>query len=316
MNLKDRLLNYAVEVERTAPTMTSHNTTFPVLGDSDGDCCLFSGLLSSVGVAKGYIAVRECQAKFGEKRSGMFYRSPRRRHTDNEGYEHFFSRDMALGVLLWYSSDPVVGGPWAGYPTQYHSSLVNESSKTWEEWINKNRACAIKKPKFLGGGCLIRGPYRYAPDSRSDITPTMWAIMGRVWDKRGWPRHEMMHKCRGMDGDTSIIEAQNAPLGYQLHLKAVQAYIKMMIGQSRAYVRRVGVICYTRASWNLFYELVARGYASERMVNDFFDIAPSSQQKWGNSWLWEKSDMSPERIKKSCGWDFAFMARLLAKHLG
>jgi len=150
---------------------------------------------------------------------------------------------MALGVLLSYVS--------------HDETFLQSEAELWLKWISNNRACSIRKPKWLGGGCLVRSPmYRYSPDdNRSNITPIMWALRGRVWEFKGWPKTSIMENYKGSDGDISIGSAQIVPLGYQLHLLAVQSYIKWIIGQSRAIRIQVSEICYERQPNNLFYKI-------------------------------------------------------------
>ena len=285
-----------------SPKMHGYGTYFATLGDSDGDACLFNGLLASVGLPIGDNGVTQSQAQHGEPMAGMFYRSPIRRSygTDLNGHKAYFSRDMALGVLNLFAS--------RRYPP--HETMAHN----WLNWIDHNRACVVKKPKWLGGGCLIRGLYRFAPDDRSIITPTIWALMGRVWENRGWPKHPQMEKWKGSDGDASIIEADTCDLGYQLHLKVVQAYIKLLIGQSKEYSKRVGQIAHERIPENLFYEFVERGKITEEMIDRYLEIKPPFDQEFGNSWIWEKSEVTEARIKQSCGWDFIFMGKLITRY--
>ena len=287
-----------------SPTMEQGKRQFAILGQSDGDACLFNGLLATVGSPMGMYAVLDSQGIAGP-RAGMFYRSPRRRATDNKGFGAYFSRDMALGVLCAYAT-PTISNPLL--------AELSRSKDAWLKWIDGNRECLKKKPKWLGGGCLIRGPYRYAPDDRSLITPAMWAMMGRVWDHRGWKRHKEMKLWDKSDGDASIIAAENNDLGYQCHLIAVQAYIKFLINQSRSYSVRVGEILHDRLPENLFYEFLAKRKITDNMIERYLGMAPDTDKVGGHSWLWEKSDITQERISKSCGWDFVFMGKIILRH--
>ena len=146
--------------------------SFPTKGGDGGDDLLWLGLLSSVKIPDAKVAILNSQGV-----NGMFFRNPMRRSNNNAGYNHFFSRDMAHGPLLLFAAD---------------RTLINPFASAWLNYIVKSRPCIRKKPKWLGGGCWLRGLYRYAPDDRSDITPTMWAIMGRVWKHNNWPLHSEM----------------------------------------------------------------------------------------------------------------------------
>lgn len=291
---------YVTSLQKQCPTMDKYGFDFATLGENDGDACLFNGLLSTVGVAHGTNGVRLSQARKGEPFPGMFYRSPIRRSygKDLRGHKTYFSRDMALGVLAYYTGNPV----------------NNDSASAWLSWIDKSRPCTVKKPKWLGGGCLIRGAYTYAPDDRSTITPTMWALMHRVWSYRGWKLHKQMDVWNKFDGDASIIEAQTCDLGYPLHLKAVQAYIKFLMGVSSEYSKKVGEIAHSRIPENLFYEFLCKRSFSTEAINRYLEMRPDVDQKFGTSWLWEKKDMSKDRIKQSAGWDFVFLGKLILNY--
>lgn len=299
----NEIRQYVGSVMASAPKMNACGVNFPVLGHSDGDACLFNGLLASVGSPSGRHGVMFSQAQGGEPWPGMFYRSPRRRSwgTDLRGEKAFFSRDMALGVLCMYAVAPPAN-PWSA-----------DSARKWLNWIDGSRPCAVKKP-WPFKGCMIRGLHKFAPDDRSKITPAMWAMMGRVWKHHNWPKHDMMIRCDKADGDESVYSARTVELGYQLHLKVVQAYIKLLIGQSREYSQKVGQIAHGRIPQNLFYEFVARRKITEEMIDDFLDMRPPLDQKWGNSWIWEKSEVTDERIAKSCGWDWVFMGKLISRY--
>jgi len=294
MRLENEVRKRIDSIENKSPLTQSVQGIFPTKGGDGGDDILWLGLLSSVGIYKASLGILESQAQAG--RTGMFYRNPQRRSTDNIGHSHFFSRDMAHGPLLLFCQK---------------QPYLQSNAQKWLNYIDKNRPCVRKKPKWMGGGCWLRGLHRYAPDSRSDITPTMWAIMGRVWAANDWPLHSEMKRWKGADGEMSVIEASQASLGYQVHLKAVQAYIKLVLGQSREYRQKVADICHRRQPDNLFYEFLSRGNASPSMLKKFLEICPDPENFTpSDKWCWERSTMD---FSKCCGWDMVFMGKLLLK---
>ena len=232
----------------------------------------------------------------------MFYRSPERRSNDNLGYgSNFFSRDMALGVLVGLASS--------------NKNLTLVHGLPWVHYITHNRPCMVKKPKWLGGGCLIRHPfYTLAPgDDRVNITPALWALVGRVWDHYGIDKNTQMKRYKGADGDVQVLEAKQAPLGYQLHLKAVSSYLKMILGQSRVYREQISKICYERLPQNLFYKVLSQEAAHEDDLKTFLEICPNPDDFIPKDyWIWEKGDfVDAVKDKKCCGWDMVFMGKLL-----
>ena len=289
---------YIKELEPKLPTAYIDNNKFAIMGASDGDSTIFNGLLSTVydrQINWPLIAVLLSQGD-----NGMFFRSPARRQTNNEGYDSFFSRDQAMGVLC--------AATCVGFPYQ-----------CWDLWLNyisKSRPCLKQKPRWLGGGCAVRSPiYKFAPDNRSDITPANWALMGRVSDFRGWEKQLEMQKWDGYDGDASILEAEYCKEGYRLHLNAVQAFIKLLTGQSRVYSMRVGKICHDRVKDNLFYEYLATRKIDHNYITRYLDMAPSTNAKFGNGWVWQSDNVADE-IPYSSGWDFIFLGKLILKFYG
>lgn len=261
------------------------------MADSDGDSILFTGLMNTVLFPAddkwALKAILECQ-----DHSGMFFRSPRRRYENLKG----FSRDMTMGVLLACTD----------------SEFPADVAQRWIHYIDHSRPCILPKPKWAGGGCAMRSPvYKVCQDDddRANLTPAMWALMHRVWRYRGWQRHDEMKRWDKADGDMSVIEAENCELGYQLHLKAVGAYLKYIMGQSREYSQKIGEICYNRQKDNLFYEFLYRRYFTVEMIDRFLEMAAIVDgSHLRNEWMWEKSVINPN---ESSGWCMLFIAKLI-----
>lgn len=303
LDLRQKLIEKVRELEQVCYRYQSPDISpFPSKpNNDDGDMTLFNGLLASTGYLPSLDAVYQSQGQSGAF-DGMFFRSPYRRLTENKGHPAYFSGDMALGVLLVLSSR---------YGSEYQKTAA---ARKWMTWINANRECKVKKP--WGGGCLVRGLYRYAPDDRSLINPNMWALMGRVWSANNWDKHSQMKTFEGSDGDYVILEAQQTPLGYRLHLKAIQSYIKLILNQSREYQEKLAKICYSRAPSNLFFKYLATKDVTDSDVQLFLNWAPSKEAAIkGHCWTWEQEDIE-NGILNSCGWDFVFLGRLYLKHIG
>lgn len=291
-------INRLIEV---CPTSHLGGFHYPTKGGDGGDDCLWLGLLSTVGIDVASKTIPMCQSP-RQHDKGMFYRNPKRQASANVEGKPFFSRDMALGVLCWLIGNKGSEG-----------QLI---AKEWLEWIEGNRKCVLKKPAMFGGGCLIRHPmFRYAPDDdgRSDITPTMWALMGRVWRNMGLCTSPTMDTFQFADGDIPVFESEQCGIGYQLHLKAVQAYIKYRLNQSSEYRRKVANICHRRVPGNLFYKVLSQEYATKEDMEYFLGILPDPMTFIPKDyWIWEKGDYeSAIKKKQMCGWDMVFMGRLL-----
>jgi len=291
MKYLDDVKNYIRDLEPKLSTMVQDGVKFAVMKDSDGDSTLFNGLLASVWQGCENWPLRAVFGSQGD--NGMFFRSPRRRATNNAGYSTFFSRDQASGVLAAATNPGFEARVW----------------NRWLDYISGSRSCLVKKP--WGGGCLIRSPiYKYATDDRSDISPSCWAMMGRVASGRGWGSRLEMEKWKGYDGDASVIEAKNCEKGYQLHLKAVDAFIKFCMGQSREYSQKVGDIAYSRVPDNLFYEFLSKRYITDDFIKRYLDISPPIAGVFGNGWVWQSACVADE-LPYSSGWDFIFLGNLI-----
>jgi hypothetical protein len=279
--LIDKVKEIVKEAEEKAPYLISKNgKKFAILGESDGDAMLFNGLLSTVIHSYDNWALDAVLDSQGE--NGMFYRSPHRKETNNEGHEAFFSRDMSHGVLCAMTN--------VLFPESAAISWLNyiDNLKEWH-WLL----------------------YKFAPDSRSAITPANWALMGRVWGYRLWKKHDQMKKFNGFDGDFSVIEAKTTDLGYQLHLKVVAAYIKFLINQSREYSQKIAEIAHQRLPDNIFYEFVAKRCFTLDMIERFIEISNRVDfNNFGHSWIWEKSSIE-SHLESCCGWDLFFMGKLI-----
>jgi hypothetical protein len=278
---------------------------FPSKPGDGGDDCLWLGLLTSVGYTPASQMIWQCQAKPPEPRAGMFYRNPERRSNDNAIGAAFFSRDMAMGVLMAMST-----------PISYDSTFSKSKDDAriyWLEYIRSQKYCAIKKPKWAGGGCLLQA-YKFAPDDRSDVTPGLWALMGRIWNHNGWERYREMDKWKGTDGDPWILECRTAPIGYQLHLQACHAWIKIMIGQSREYYERALNIIAERAPFDLFYKILNQRSVTQDNIDEWARVVDEKVKiPFGHRWCW--GNVPDGFYDNCCGWDLYFLG-LLMMHFG
>ena len=268
-----------------------------------GDDCLWLGLLTSVGFAPAAVALRQSQGAPGEAKPGMFYRNPARRANDNAGFGHYFSRDMGMGVLCALGS-------------RYWPNEVSQPiGRAWQLWIEASRPCITKKPKWLGGGCAVRSPIYYlAPDDRSQVTPAFWALMSRVWVENNWPLGGPMRANSGMDGDWSIIEAENCPIGYQLHLHGIESYLKLIMDQSREYQEKMANICWQRSPDDRFYKVLKQKRGFQDDIDWLIEVIAGRPEVLSDNWLFGSSNFS-DRLSTGdfCGWDLMFFGLLIDK---
>jgi hypothetical protein len=258
-------------------------------GCEDGDTTLFNGLLCASGEPLGCAAVRAAQGA-----DGRFWRSPRR-VDGNLGEPKSFSRDMSMGVLLYLAT-----------------TGDRDAATRWLAWIDANRPCTLVKP--WGGGCWVRGPHRVCRDDESatcTITPTLWALMGRVWDRLGLPRHAEMQRWSATDTDLAAIEATFTEPGYQLHLKAVAIFLKQVLDVQRTWRLETARALSERQPENPFFRYLWEG-ASPEVIEAVLarcpaaGVVPAERRQWS----WERADAA-EAWRASMGWECVFLANLL-----
>ena len=260
-------------------------------GCEDGDTTLFNGLLCAAGEPLGCEGVRRAQGA-----DGRWWRSPRR-VDGNLGEPRSFSRDMSMGVLLYLAT-----------------TGDRDAATRWLAWIDGNRPCSITRP---WGGCLVRGPHRVCRDDVSftcTITPGLWALMGRVWDHLGLPRHAEMNRWSAFDTDLASLEATFTEPGYQLHLKGVAIYLKEVLGVQRSWRLENAARLSERQPANPFFRSLWQG-ASVEVIDAVLARcpAPGAPPAEQDQWAWERAD-EQQAWRDSMGWDCVFLAdRLLAQ---
>ena len=245
----------------------------------DGDATLFSGLLCLAGEEGGCAAVKAAQDS-----AGKFWRSPRRVGRDSS---NSFSRDMALGVLSYLLA-----------------TRDTAAAQSWIRWVDQNSVCQLN----VGGVCQLR-TYRTCrddSDGRCLITPGLWSVMRRVWEYLELPLHKEMKTT----GEQSlIIEAEQAPLGYALHLKAAIYFLYQKMGRNFAFEWDLINTISERQPDNLFFQYLHEG-SSVRLQETLKNLCPREAPEFKKQWTWER-DTAENAEKDSMGWDCIFLGRLL-----
>ncbi len=314
--MKLQLIKKLNELEAKCLLRESSERMSPTKGGDGGDDCLWLGLLSSTRHESSARSLLECQGS-----NGMFYRNPTRRDNNNVGFSHFFSRDMSLGVLAHFAS-------YRSYYKRKDIPIYNflpdldlstrYAKDAWLHWIDNNRECLIKKPKWLGGGCAVRHPiYRFAPDDRSYITPDIWSLMSQVWHFNGWKQHKQMRVHERSYEDFSLIQAENVDKGYQTHLKVVACYIRWKMGVSKEYRQKISNVCYLKNPDNLFFKIVSQENVYADDIIEYLSMLPRIESfEPKPTWLWEQANILEKLEEKSyCGWDLIFLGRIILDYI-
>ena len=263
---------------------------FPSKADCvDGDMTLFAGLLCAAGERSACEMVRLSQDE-----DGRFWRSPRR-VGDNLGERHSFSRDMSLGAML--------------YLVTTHDA---RAARRWVEWIQDNRACAVESPF---GGCMVWGPHRFCRDDDAGsctVTPASWAMLGRVFDYLGIGRTPEMLAAGAIDTTTMLVEAANAPVGFELHLVAVEVFLKMLTGATPGDRARAAASIVARQPDNPFFVYLAgQDQAWWPRAQEICPKAGDAPSTNLSQWAWERAT-DDRAWEESMAWDCVFLARLSA----
>jgi hypothetical protein len=274
--------------ERWAPRCDG----FPSKQDcDDGDMTLFNGLLCASGDPRGCDAVHRAQGS-----DGRFWRSPSR-VGHNRGQGNSFSRDMSLGVLLYLATTRDRG-----------------AAERWMRWIDRNRPCVAKKPGWAGGGCWLRGLHRMCrddTDNRCTLTPSVWALMYRVWRHIGLsPSTYMRNAHNDLVNAFPQIQARTNEPGYQLHLDGVSALLNQIVGYGgNGNVRAVAAQLLRRQPDNPFFHYLVHG-PSDHGVRQTLRLCPSTGTHRKVQWAWERAT-ADAAWRESMGWDCIFMVNML-----
>lgn len=256
----------------------------------DGDSVIFNGLLCLSGEEVGCETVRSSQDA-----AGQFWRSPRRK-PGNLGERNSFSRDQTLGVLLYLATARDQG-----------------AAIRWMDWIERNKTCSIKNP--INGDCIVT-LYRVCRDADGEIctiSPALWGLMKRVWERIGLEPSGVMRSFENADvSELELAAADREEPGYRLHLKGVASLLRISMNESLARSRLIAQKLFQRQAGNPFFRVLAEG-PSEAVLDRVIELCP----KPGNDldfrrhqWTWERAD-SDEAWRESMGWECVFIGNLL-----
>lgn len=241
----------------------------PVKGNGDdGDSLLWAGLLTAVGDPQFIPAIKNCQSA-----DGRLWRHPSRVRIDTE---NTFSRDMALGFILYFQA------------TQDHAMA--------DAWINYIR----------GTGYLF--PPKQSTDNRHIVTPALWWLMSYA----GMNVPTWWRITRWLYRPYNYLETLVTPRGFQSHLKAVAALIMSIHDGKRN--KRLGQLLFKREPNNAFFAWLAGDNHKAVRLKVALAWRSKNYSGDGSQWCWERTD-SENAWKDSMGWDFKFIDYLMTLSL-
>jgi hypothetical protein len=264
----------SIHTEALASTQWRDN--IPLFRDinDNGNSWLFGGLLCSSG------QLSTCESLIASARGNYPCRAPWR-YTDGgclPGGDSF-SRDEWLGVLLVLASKP--------------PSVTRLSS----------RATIILLSDFSAALC------KDASDTRCDMTPQLAGLTARVMQHIGQSVPLRYSASKMLDDHGLWVAAQSAPLGFQLHLVAVQLYIRQLIGDYPPILSKAATFLAQRQPQNPFFLAIAgRQQEAAAILIKLWPEAKGNTA--GSQWAWQRAT-AESAWKASLGADFAFAAALL-----
>jgi hypothetical protein len=225
---------------------------------------------------------------------GRWWRGPGK---TNKEEADSFSRDMSLGLASWLLATPQNG---------------KESFLKWLHWI-----------EYSGKGrmCLK------ASDSRCDIKGNQKNVFKALLNE--YRIHESSAKDykivkkfnEGYSLNLFSTETDFTPVGYQLHLKAIEILIlkRLQFLDNDNYLSIANKI-YEKDPLNPFYEYLYRGI-NPRLVDRVFLMCPSSRNllksvrhRYGGDWIWQR-DMRERSWEIANGHDCIFLMNLMISEL-
>ena len=113
------------------------------------------------------------------------------------------------------------------------------------------------------------------------------------------------------DHTTLLAQVKTVPLGYQLHLAALQAWVRRSRGESSQSLNLCFVELRKRDPKNTFFRYLRSG-ATRDVVDEFLAVAPSAPVQKQAQWIWQDP---PEKysVNRAHSAAIAFLANLLAQ---
>ncbi len=289
----------------------------------DGDMVLFVGLLCGAGDERGCETVR-----LSMDSNGRWFRSPRRRLTNNDGNGNSFSPDMALGAQIYLTKQK-----------DYKAAAL------WYNWIEDHIPCSLTDTK-----CNLKGLPRFCTDDSEKgctIQPNHLAILAETRHKLGI-KSELDSGCpqelrsieeiwaiymapwrssKGLYYLTDIAcgaapafnhrGAQFNDKGFPLHLIATEIFLLRLMEKNDPQLNLSAAQLVQRQPENPFF-LYLRDGPTAQVLNKTLNMCPENQEEINRSrksqWSWERAD-ADLAYKDSMLWDCIFMAKLFANGL-
>jgi hypothetical protein len=138
-----------------------------------------------------------------------------------------------------------------------------------------------------------------------------WGTAFEVWSAAGLAPSGNMKAAKSLQADSDYILAQasHEPVGYRIHLQAIQLLTRQKLGRWNTTLRKAAEMLRSRQPENPFYAYLAEG-KSDVVAKMALKYIPTSQPASRRSWYLQ-SDWDEKQWEQSCGWPDIFIINLL-----
>lgn len=239
-----------------------------MLGDV-GDGTLFAGLLCASGDAQACNAVRDAQGE-----DGRWWRAPSR--IGKEG-DNTFSRDMTMGVLLYFAMSRDV-----------------QAAQRWMSYVEKNN----------GNTCATD------TDGRCALTPFMWSSIRLVWLHLGLPLNTDMRLSQTLVGQRAWEgEARSRPPGFNLHLVSVTLFLFRKMNIWNESYQTASSILVERQPGNPWF-LFLRDGKTEALASALLSRSQAEEPEGRREWSYERAE-EDRAWESTMGWEHVTLINLM-----
>lgn len=153
---------------------------------------------------------------------------------------------------------------------------------------------------------------RDATDTRCNLTPNIWALLGGVHHFLGYDRDPSMFINLLIWDRMLLAQASTVPLGYQLNLMAESSWLAYMVGIETELSYQAGLIAFARQPNNPWFCIVALGAddVCAKLALMKWPDEPVRKYDWGIQRATDDSTWN-----EPSGWGWLFIAALFGVDL-
>jgi len=183
-----------------------------------------------------------------------------------------------------------------GYGAMLYLMATNDtiSAEMWMDYIysNNKRLCTDDD-----GRCSIRSQY--------------WGLFGAVWDYLGLKKTKEMYLGDIGDETVTKLAAQVTPLGFNLHLVAVDFFVRYYALKDSQTIEKAEQILADRQPNNPFFVWLHEG-GTDKVADLVLKYCPTNKPDQRRQWSWERSTAEAAWLD-SMGHECLFMIDLLQR---